>query len=178
MLKILTVGAVIATIFNTQVNGNLLTSPESIVNQTLKANPLNLVLTDVIANAHTELTNNTQASIDFPDSSDNTSEVVEQIDATGLMLGLFVLGSVAVVVTLSTQNGNNRSISKISQQSKADTILLKQASPRLQQKLLRLLHNDWDAANRLLSKVKIKNPNRSVNWYVEKVIYDLERDRA
>lgn len=177
MLKFLTVGAVIATIFNTQVNGNLLTSPESVVNETLKASPLNLVVTDVIANAHTELTNTTQASIDFPDSGD-TSEVVEQIDPTGLMLGLFVLGSVAVVVTLSTQQGNNRSITKISQQSKAYTILLKQASPRLQQKLLRLLHNDWDTANRLLSKVKMKNPNKSVNWYVEKVIYDLERDRA
>lgn len=176
MLKFLTVGAVIATVFNTQVNGSLLSSPESVVNQTLKATPLNLVVTDVIANAHSELTN-TQASIDFPDSSD-TSEVVEQIDPTGIMLGLLVVGSVAVAVTLSTQNGNNRSITKISQQSKADTILLKQASPRLQQKLLRLLHNDWDAANRLLSKVKMKNPNRSVNWYVEKVIYDLERDRA
>jgi hypothetical protein len=176
MLKFLTVGAVIATVFNTQVNGSLLSSPENIVNQTLKATPLNLVVTDVIANAHTELTN-TQASIDFPDSSD-TREVVEQIDPTGIMLGLLVVGSVAVAVTLSRQNGNNRSITKISQQRKANTILLKQASPRLQQKLLRLLHNDWDAANRLLSKVKMKNPNRSVNWYVEKVIYDLERDRS
>ncbi|WP_017316248.1 hypothetical protein [Mastigocladopsis repens] len=172
MLKFLTVGAVIAAVLNTPVNGSLLTSAESVANQKVKASTSNLVVT---VNAHAELTN-AQTSINFPESS-NTPEVVEQIDPTGIMLGLFVLGSAAIAVVLSTQDGNNRWKS-ISQKSKTDTILLKQASRRLQQKLLSLLHNDWDAANRLLAKVKMKNPNRSVDWYVEKVIYDLERDRA
>jgi len=42
---------------------------------------------------------------------------------------------------------------------------------------MRLLHDDRDA-NRLISQVKMKKSNKSSNWYVEKVIYDLERDRG
>lgn len=53
-----------------------------------------------------------------------------------------------------------------------------QASRELQDKLMRLVQGDDKLAVRLLSQVKINNPGRSVNWYVEKVIYDLERDRG
>ncbi|MBD3884929.1 trypsin-like peptidase domain-containing protein [Phormidium tenue FACHB-886] len=52
-----------------------------------------------------------------------------------------------------------------------------QANSRLQKKLLRLLHNDRNAADRLLTRTKIMHPDRSADWVVEKVIYDLERDR-
>lgn len=52
------------------------------------------------------------------------------------------------------------------------------ANPRLQRKLLRLLHGDQAAAQRLLAHVKLTHPGRSADWAVEKVIYDLERDRG
>ena len=41
-----------------------------------------------------------------------------------------------------------------------------------------LVHGDQDTANRLLSQAKLKNSNQSTDWCVEKVIYDLERDRG
>jgi hypothetical protein len=177
MLKILTTGAVIAAVLNPQVNDSLLSLSQNVAHQTRASN---LVVT---TNNQTELTH-AQTSRDLPDSS-HTPEVVEQIEPTGIMLGLLVLGSVAIVINLSQRNANDglrpaggdRSISIISRKSETDSIL-QQASRRLRQKLLTLLHNDWDAANRLLAKVKTKNPHKSNDWYVEKVIYDLERDRA
>ncbi len=33
-------------------------------------------------------------------------------------------------------------------------------------------------AKRLLAQAKVRYPGKSERWYVEKVIYDLERDRA
>jgi tetratricopeptide (TPR) repeat protein len=53
-----------------------------------------------------------------------------------------------------------------------------QASRELQNKLMNLLHGDRELAIRLLSQVKTNNPDRSIDWYFEKVIYDLERDRS
>lgn len=55
---------------------------------------------------------------------------------------------------------------------------LHSANPRLQQKLVRLLHDDRAAASRLVAQAQIRYPGQSPNWYVEKVIYDLQRDRG
>ena len=48
---------------------------------------------------------------------------------------------------------------------------------RSQRELVRLLHNDHQAAQRLVQQVQAKHPERSLDWCVEKVIYDLQRDR-
>ncbi len=50
-------------------------------------------------------------------------------------------------------------------------------SPKIETKLLTLLNNDRDTAQRLLSQVMRTNPGNSEEWYWEKVIWDLERDR-
>ncbi|MEH2269074.1 MAG: hypothetical protein V7K68_11675 [Nostoc sp.] len=47
----------------------------------------------------------------------------------------------------------------------------------LQTDLLTLLKGDVASAKRLLAQQRRKNPGQSDNWYLEKVIYDLERDR-
>ncbi|MEH2309347.1 hypothetical protein [Nostoc sp.] len=47
----------------------------------------------------------------------------------------------------------------------------------LQGDLLILLKGDVPTAKRLLAYQRRLNPGRSDNWYLEKVIYDLERDR-
>ena len=47
----------------------------------------------------------------------------------------------------------------------------------LQADLLILLKNDVPAAKRLLLQERRRSPGKSDNWYLEKVIYDLERDR-
>ncbi|BAY94784.1 hypothetical protein [Tolypothrix sp. PCC 7601] len=47
----------------------------------------------------------------------------------------------------------------------------------LQGDLLILVKGDVATAKRLLAQQRRKNPGKSDNWYLEKVIYDLERDR-
>lgn len=47
----------------------------------------------------------------------------------------------------------------------------------LESKILRLLQGDRDVAIRLLKNVKQRNPGQSYEWYLQKVIWDLERDR-
>ncbi len=54
----------------------------------------------------------------------------------------------------------------------------KQPSRNLQTKLLRLLNGDRNTANRLIAALKARNPDRSIDWCAEKVIFDLQRDRG
>lgn len=54
----------------------------------------------------------------------------------------------------------------------------RQVARHLQIKLLQLLHGDRHAANRLIALAKTRNPDRSIDWCVEKVIFDLQRDRG
>ncbi|MBD2040685.1 tetratricopeptide repeat protein [Microcoleus sp. FACHB-672] len=50
-------------------------------------------------------------------------------------------------------------------------------SLKLERKLINLLNGNRSAAERLIEQTRYKNPGKSENWYWEKVIYDLERDR-
>ncbi|MCJ8279987.1 MAG: hypothetical protein MJK14_08730 [Rivularia sp. ALOHA_DT_140] len=45
----------------------------------------------------------------------------------------------------------------------------------LRRKLLNLVHHD--TADRLISSAKRQHPGKSERWYLEKVIYDLQRGR-
>jgi len=178
MLKFASVSAALAAIVSIQVNSSLLTSPKNSASQWAQASTSNLVVTDATANPHNAFTN-TQAPIVLTALS-TTLGVKEKVDpAARIILGLAVVGG-AIGVALSTRNANSplKSSSEFSSKSTENTIRIDQASRDLQKKLLRLLHDERDTANRLLSQVKINNPNRSINWCVEKVIYDLERDRG
>jgi hypothetical protein len=46
-----------------------------------------------------------------------------------------------------------------------------------QRRLIRLLNGDQRTAQRLLNQARLRYPNHDENWYWEKVIFDLERDR-
>ncbi len=48
---------------------------------------------------------------------------------------------------------------------------------QLQHQLIGMLRGDVATAKRLLKQQRQLNPGNSDNWYLEKVIYDLERDR-
>ena len=52
------------------------------------------------------------------------------------------------------------------------------ANRSLQRKLMLLLHEDHRAAERLIQQATLKYPGKSADWYLEKVIYDLQRDRG
>ncbi|WP_242051704.1 hypothetical protein [Nostoc sp. FACHB-280] len=47
----------------------------------------------------------------------------------------------------------------------------------LQHKLIQMLRGDTATAKRLLKRQRQLHQGQSDNWYLEKVIYDLERDR-
>jgi tetratricopeptide (TPR) repeat protein len=47
----------------------------------------------------------------------------------------------------------------------------------LRQRLLMLVGGQWALAERLIEQAKYYYPNMDEDWYLEKVIYDLERDR-
>lgn len=44
-------------------------------------------------------------------------------------------------------------------------------------KLLSLVHGDIATANRLIDGERRKNPDRSLDWCIDKVIWQLQRDR-
>ena len=47
----------------------------------------------------------------------------------------------------------------------------------LQKELISRLQGDRDAANRLVNNLKIKNPGKPEDWYWQRAIEQLERDR-
>ena len=167
MLKFLHLGAALAAILSTQVISTVASQSKNTTNEWEQASTHQLVLTQIPS-----------------DFNYDTPEVAEKIDSTTI-LGLAALGGGAVAVALSAKKAGQsvqlNSIPRSNFKSKLDeesTIRIEQASRKLQKKLLLLLHDERATANRLLNHVKLKNPNKSVDWYVEKVIYDLERDRG
>ncbi|MBW4467093.1 MAG: hypothetical protein KME07_16835 [Pegethrix bostrychoides GSE-TBD4-15B] len=92
--------------------------------------------------------------------------------AAQTIAGLAIVGAGAGVIAYSAKRAYlPQSAKQSSGQSSG------QVNSRLQKKLLRQLHNDRNAAHRLLTHVQQTHPDRSPNWVIEKVIYDLERDR-
>lgn len=167
MLKLLHLGAALAAILSTQVISSVASQAKNTTNESERASTHQLVLTQI-----------------SPNFNHDTPEVAEKIDSSTI-LGLAALGGGAVAVALSAKKAKQpallSSMPRSSFTSKLDeesSIRIEQASRKLQKKLLLLLHDERATANRLLNQVKSKNPSKSVDWYVEKVIYDLERDRG
>ncbi|HEY9647421.1 MAG TPA: hypothetical protein V6C88_13670 [Chroococcidiopsis sp.] len=52
-----------------------------------------------------------------------------------------------------------------------------QVNRAVRQQLMRLLNGDRNTAERLLQDARFRYPGKSENWYWEKVVYDLRRDR-
>lgn len=167
MLKFLHLGAALAAVLSTQVISSVASQSKNTTNEWEQASTHQVVLTQITS-----------------DFNHDTPEVAEKIDSSTI-LGLAALGGGAVAVALSAKKAGQsvqlNSIPRSNFKSKLDeesTIRIEQASRKLQKKLLLLLHDERATANRLLNQAKLKNPNKSVDWYVEKVIYDLERDRG
>jgi hypothetical protein len=50
-------------------------------------------------------------------------------------------------------------------------------APHLRQKLVKSLGNNQATVDRLINNAKLRNPGEPEQWYWEKVLYELERDR-
>ncbi|MGB3639786.1 MAG: hypothetical protein WBA39_19750 [Rivularia sp. (in: cyanobacteria)] len=99
-----------------------------------------------------------------------------QIGDNTTILGLAAMGVGTAGLIWSFNRQNNRTLSPQSGNLSHD-ISIEQANPRLRKELLRLVGGDSRTANRLINGIKQSHPEKSINWTVEKVIYDLERDR-
>lgn len=179
MLKLM-IGATLAAIFSTSLPSSLLASPKENTHRR-EATTSDFVATQEISNDRTQLSANTLIAL-----ADRNIPEAAEADSTEILLGLAVVGSVATAIALNAKNAKKAFStspipehynSRLSLTNRGD-IRIEQANRNLQKKLLRLLHDDRDTANRLLSQVKRNHPDRPVNWCVEKVIYDLERDRS
>jgi hypothetical protein len=106
----------------------------------------------------------------------NTEEVQGVNGAA--VLAIAALGSAGVGVALTALHERNRLSSKRTSNRRFSAPTgSARANPKLQRKLLRLLHEDARVADRLITQASFKYPGKAPDWYVEKVIYDLERDR-
>lgn len=104
-------------------------------------------------------------------TSDNAGNQIAE-NATILGLAAIGAGSAGVIWSLNRQNPTSpQSVNR------KDDISIEQANPRLRKELLRLVGGDSRTANRLINGIKQSHPGKSINWTLEKAIYDLERDR-
>ncbi|MEX0271416.1 hypothetical protein AB3R30_19950 [Leptolyngbyaceae cyanobacterium UHCC 1019] len=116
--------------------------------------------------------------------SANTGINAEPSDVNpGAMFAIAMGGGVALCLGVKATADRQRSPS--AHRSAANPSLqpfqgvsLNRASRSLQRQLLLLLHEDQAAAQRLFTQASLRHPGESPNWYAEKVIYDLERDRG
>ncbi|OKH18777.1 hypothetical protein [[Limnothrix rosea] IAM M-220] len=97
-----------------------------------------------------------------------------------LILLFFILVFVGAVWLLWLE------LSRQQRRKKGAIVLLNQPKRRssnrgqdsaLRKQLIRLLHGDRQAVERLIYSAQLKQPGKSEGWYEEKVLQDLERDR-
>jgi hypothetical protein len=158
MLKLLHLSAAIAAILGAQISSSSLPIAAQTVTSQIERNSNREILTAQIyrSNPRNE----------------------EGLDPN-LMLALAGLGGGAAAIALAARNnGYFKSQPKARPVAVGGSMCVEQASRHLQKRLMSLLHDERDTANRLLYQAQLKNPNKSVDWYMEKVIYDLKRDRG
>lgn len=90
------------------------------------------------------------------------------------VLAIALGGSAAIGIGLSAVVNRQSS----AQPDRVESVSFDRVSRPLQQKLIRELHGDRPAALRLFTQASFKTPGKTSDWYAEKVIYDLERDRG
>jgi len=111
-----------------------------------------------------------QTSILNTETSRNTQE---QSDDFGKIVGLTALGAGATSLAWYFNKSKTRSLSPAQKTFSVDRV-----NPKLRKKLLKLVYNNEQTANRLLTGASFSHPDRSIDWLADKVIYDLERDRG
>jgi uncharacterized protein HemX len=105
------------------------------------------------------------------------TEEVQEVNGAAV-LAIAALGSAGIGVALTAVHERNRPSRKRSSRHRFSTSTnVAKANSKLKRKLLRLLHEDKRAADRLITQASLRYPGKAPDWYVEKVIYDLERDR-
>lgn len=113
----------------------------------------------------------TQSSIFNSDTSRNTPQGADDF---GKIVGLTALGAGVTSLAWYFNESKRRSLSLPPQ----DNLSIDRVNPKLRKKLLKLVYNNRQTANRLLRSASFSHPDRSIDWLADKAIYDLERDRG
>jgi len=92
-----------------------------------------------------------------------------------------VLLVIAVAVLLRTYKSKKRkaTVQKLANNSLPDLskIPRTKVNKKLKNEIITMLSGNIETANRLIKHQQNLNPDKSVNWCLEKVIADLKRDR-
>jgi len=159
------------TVLSIPVIGSLMTTAANAQQMEVSSSGTRMPNEIEILNADTDLINILPTVLIA--SSANTSG--SEDSRVGTLLGIAAVGGTAAGALWIASKGNRPfQLPSIGQDP---TARIDQASPQLQRQLLKLLHNDRATASRLLAQIKRNHPDKSMNWAVEKAIYDLERDR-
>lgn len=110
----------------------------------------------------------------FALNTDTNQNTPEELDNFGKILGLTALGVGATSLAWHLNKNKAQSLSL----PKQDSLSIDSVSPKLRKKLLKLVYNNRQTANRLLIGASFSHQGRSIDWLADKVIYDLERDRG
>lgn len=151
MLKLLPVGAALATIVSTQV-------PEILP---LAVNTAERVSTAalVVKREPSLVTQSASATI-----AQARYRTPQQTDDSGQVGTLVVLGAIGATAAVAIASSTNKFQSgTTTKQGGFD-----KASPKLQKRLMTLLHNDRAAANRLTENIKLNHPHQSTNWRLKR----------
>lgn len=167
MLKLLPIGVALAAVFSTQSAENLF-SPINAREQEYAAHSTLVTDANIVPTVDTATNIFASRAIQRGDDSPQDSNQV------GTLVVLGAIGATAAVAIASSAKANKISVGASTKNSGG----LDKASPKLQKRLMTLLHNDRAAANRLIANIQLNHPHQSVNWAIEKAIYDLERDRG
>jgi hypothetical protein len=55
--------------------------------------------------------------------------------------------------------------------------IINQVHPETRKRAIVLAGNNMDVIERLINSVRLNHPDRSEQWYWDKILYDMERDR-
>jgi hypothetical protein len=90
---------------------------------------------------------------------------------TGILVILAVVGVVLLYSAWEKFSAKSRADGIFADWKKQGTV-----DPRLKQRTIALMNNDMQRIERLLENARLRNPDKSEQWYWEKILYDLERD--
>lgn len=177
MHNLFKINTVLATVACTCLTGNVLAEEVNNCSNNSQSQDICPVALDnkkatTVKSLSENLSSNLYAEVSQQKKKDKT-EIFTRLQSSPnfdtTQVTLMLLGMVVVTILLN-QNRDATS----SNWKKSDSI--NQANSRLQKKLLSLVKSP-ETAKRLFLSTQIKYPERSANWLLEKIIYDLKRDR-
>jgi hypothetical protein len=120
-----------------------------------------------------KMTVNDSSAIAIAETVTASSQQSEPIGDLGKTIGVTALGVGATSLIWYANKANKPSLP-----TSGSELFIDRVSPKLRKRLLTLVHNDRQIANRLLAGARISHPDRSIDWLADKVVYNLERDRG